>query len=194
MRICRVYSAALVLATALAAALLAAPAPARAADAAAGTASLERSVKAAFLFKFLSYAEFPPTAFADPAAPFTIGVLGADELAGELARLVAGRSVASRPVAVRALRENDTGAPVHLMFIGGADSGRVGRVLRTVPPGPVLTVTEAEQGLHQGSIINFKIVDERVRFDVSLEAAERNNVRLSSRLLSVASAVHKEAP
>jgi hypothetical protein len=187
----RLSGAALVLAMTAAAGLWAAPV--RAAEAAGG-ATLERSVKAAFLYKFLGYAEFPPAAFADPAAPFLIGVLGADELAAELARVVAGRSVNNRAVAVRTLRESDTGAAVHLMFIGGADGARVGRLVKAVPPGPVLIVTEADQGLRQGSIINFRIVDERVRFEVSLEAAERNSVRLSSRLLSVASQVYKEAP
>ena len=55
-------------------------------------------------------------------------------------------------------------------------------------------MSEAENGLQMGSVINFKVVDERVRFDVSLEAAERNSVKLSSRLLTVANQVHKGAP
>ena len=151
--------------------------------------ALERRVKAAFLYKFLGYAEFPPGAFLDGASPVTIGVLGADDLAAELARAVAGRTVNNRPVVVRALRDTDAQVPLHLLFVGGADAVRVGRLVRQADA--MLVVTECEDGLRQGSVINFRIIDERVRFDVSLDAAERNGIKLSSRLLTVANRVQK---
>lgn len=153
--------------------------------------ALERRVKAAFLYKFLGYAEFPAGSFADPGAPVTIGVLASDEMAAELVRVVAGRNVGGRPVVVRQLREGEGGS-VHLLFVAGSDSARVGRVLRN-GPSALLSVTECELGLQHGSVINFRIIDERVRFDVSLDSAERNNVKLSSRLLTVANRVVKGA-
>jgi hypothetical protein len=162
------------------------------AENAASSAVLERRVKAAFLYKFLGYAEFPPGAFADPASPVTIGVLGADDLAAELARIVTGRTINNRPILVRVLRESEVGAPVHLLFIGGTDAGRVGRMVRGAGHA-LLVVTECDGGLQQGSAINFRIVDERVRFDVALDAAERNGIKLSSRLLTVANRVQKGA-
>jgi hypothetical protein len=155
---------------------------------------LERSVKAAFLVKFLDYTEFPLAAFADAAAPLVIGVLGSDEVAAELRRIAARRNVQSRTVSVKIVRENEAAAGVHLLFVGGSDAARVRGVLRADRPAPMLVVTEAENGLRQGSVINFKLVEERVRFDVSLEAADRHGIKLSSRLLSVASHVHKGAP
>lgn len=168
-----------------------APAPARA-DAGAGSQALERRVKAAFLYKFLGYAEFPLQAANDPASPLTIGVVGSDEMAAELARIAAGRVIAGRSIAVRQFRDNDALAPVHLLFVAGADGARVARVLRAAT-GAFLTVTECEQGLQYGSVINFRIVDERVRFDVSLDAADKKNIKLSSRLLTVANRVQKGA-
>jgi hypothetical protein len=153
---------------------------------------LERRVKAAFLYKFLGYTDFPASAFADAAAPLTIGVIGADDLAVELARVVAGRTVNNRPVEVRELREADAGARVHLLFVGGFDQQRVARIVRQAS-GAMLIVTECDSGLQLGSVINFRIVDERVRFDVSLDAAERNGIKLSSRLLTVANRVQKGA-
>ena len=153
---------------------------------------MERDVKAAFLYKFLMFAEFPPSAFADPASPMVIGVAGADEMARELTRLVAGRTVNRRPVAVRALREGDSADGLHLLFVGGSDAARLARIAR--PAAPLLIVTEADNGLQHGSVINFRIVAERVRFDVSLEAADKNKIKLSSRLLTVANLVHKGAP
>jgi hypothetical protein len=156
---------------------------------AASSTLLERRVKAAFLFKFLGYADFPAGAFLDAASPVTIGVLGADDLAAELARIVAGRTVGGRPVLVRAMRESDLQLPLHLLFVAGSDPLRVGRLVR--PAAAMLVVTECDNGLQQGSVINFRIVDERVRFDVSLDAAERKGVKLSSRLLTVANRVQK---
>jgi 3-hydroxymyristoyl/3-hydroxydecanoyl-(acyl carrier protein) dehydratase len=154
-------------------------------------AVLERSVKAAFIYKFLGYTEFPASAFSDPGAPVLIGVAGSEEMAAELTRIVVGRSINGRPVAVRQFREGEAPGMVHLLFVAGADCARV---LRQVPPGPILLVTECSKGLQAGSIINFRVVEERVRFDVSLEAADKNNIRLSSRLLTVANHVSKGAP
>lgn len=163
--------------------------PARAENAATSPA-LERRVKAAFLYKFLGYADFPAGSFQDAGSPVVIGVTGADDLAAELSRVVGGRTVNNRPIVVRVLREHEVGAPVHLLFVGGMDTGRVGRMVRAAG-NALLVVTECDGGLQQGSAINFRIVDERVRFDVALDAAERNGIKLSSRLLTVANRVQK---
>jgi hypothetical protein len=152
---------------------------------------LERRVKAAFLYKFLGYAEFPANAFADAGAPLLIGVVDADDLADDLARIVAGRTTGSRAVVVRRMAESEIGTPVHMLFVGGLEAGRVGRLLRQA--NALLVVTESDNALPAGSAINFRIVDERVRFDVALEAAEKNGVKLSSRLLTVANRVQKGA-
>ena len=172
------------------AAAAALPPPALAQNGGASQA-LERRVKAAFIYKFLGYAEFPAASFGDPGAPVTIGVVGSDEMAAELARVVAGRNVGGRPVVVRQLREGEGGS-VHLLFIAGSDCARAARDLKN-GPAALLPVTECDLGLQQGGVINFRIIDERVRFDVSLDSAERNNVKLSSRLLTVANRVVKGA-
>lgn len=153
---------------------------------------LERRVKAAFLYKFLGYADFPAAAFADGSTPLTIGVIGADDLALELARVAAGRTINNRGVEVRELRDNEAAARVHLLFVGGSDPQRVARLVRQAS-GAMLIVTECDNGLQLGSAINFRVVDERVRFDVALDAAERNGIKLSSRLLTVANRVQKGA-
>jgi len=154
------------------------------------TASTERRVKAAFLYKFLGYTEFPSTAFGDAASPVLIGVAGSDDMLAELARTVMGRTLNGRPITVKLVREGDNPGPLHLLFVAGSECARVARILRAVP-GAMLPVSECEGGLQMGSVINFRMVDEHVRFDVSLDAAEKNNVRLSSRLLNVANHVQK---
>jgi hypothetical protein len=147
---------------------------------------MERSVKAAFLYKFLGYLEFP----SDPGPSLVVGVLGADEVAAELAQITNGRNVGSRSISVRKLSEGDSLAGLSLLFVG-ADATLPAAALRAAEKNGIVTVTEQENGLQIGSVINFRLVDERVRFEVSLPAAERCNVRLSSRLLSVAYHVQK---
>lgn len=154
-----------------------------------GVQQVERSVKSAFLYKFLGYVDFPD-APETAAAPLTVGVLAADDIAAELARITLGRSVHGRAVAVRVLKDGDTPAGLHMLFVG-ADAGRAGAMLRAAQQANVLTVTETDNGLQQGGVINFRLVDDRVRFEVSLAAAERSGLKLSSRLLSVAYAVQK---
>lgn len=147
---------------------------------------LERSVKAAFLYKFLGYMEFP----ADPGPSLVVGVLGADDVAAELAQITNGRSVGSRSISVRKLSDGDALSGLNLLFVG-ADAALPVATLRAAEKNGTVTVTEQDNGLQVGSVINFRLVDERVRFEVSLPAAERCNVRLSSRLLSVAYHVQK---
>lgn len=153
--------------------------------------SLERRVKAAFLYKFLAYTEFPAAAFSDPVAPVVMVVANSDEMTADLAAITAGRTVNNRPIAVHPLREAEN-VLAHLLFVAGADCARAAKVIRATRA--LLVVTECDGGLQQGAVINFRLVGEHVRFDVSLDAAERNNIRLSSRLLTVASHVQKGAP
>lgn len=171
----------------LTAAVMVSP-PSRAAASEAAATPLERSVKAAFLYKFLAYVEYPP-AQPEPGAPYVVGVLGADDIAAELARITAGRVVNGHPVAVRSLRAGDQPAGLHMLFAGG-DSG-TGTLLRAAQQSGVLTVTDLPDGLRAGSVINFVLADDRVRFEVSLEAAQKSNLKVSSRLLSVAYVVRK---
>lgn len=161
--------------------------------AAQGEAS-EARVKAAFLFKFTSYVNWPPAAQHPADAPLVIGVVEADELADELTRQAAGKLVSNRPVQVRRLTASDAVGGCHVLFIGSAARERLAKVLAATHGLPILTVTEADEALSLGSVINFVIVNDQVRFDIALSAAERNNLRISSRLLTVARRVVAGGP
>jgi hypothetical protein len=165
-----------------------------AAGAAGGTVSLEQRVKAAFLYQFASYVEWPSQAFAQADTPVTIAVMGAEALAAELGQLVTGRSIGGRRIAVKQVGPGDSLVGVHILFIGSAESGRLAQITQAPKPRPMLTVTESDGALSQGSMINFVIVDRRVRFEIGLDSAERNGLRLSSRLLAVAQQVKTGTP
>ena len=145
----------------------------------------EASVKAAFLYKFANYIEWPPAAFAAPASPLVIGVVGADDIGTELERIAPGRAVNGHPVSVKRVREGEALRGIHLLFIG-KDQPALAALLRSAQGQSVLTVTDADRGLEMGSAINFVPAGERIAFEVSLEAAEKSGHRISSRMLSVA--------
>lgn len=156
-------------------------------------ASAER-VQAAYLHRFLNYVEWPPAVLAQPDTPYVIGVAGDDTVADELARIAAGRSVNNRGVIVKRVLPTDSLTGVHMLFIGDGERGRQAGWLRVAKGRPILTVTATDGGLDQGSAINFQAVDGRVRFEVSVDAAERGGLRLNSRLFSVATNVVKGKP
>jgi hypothetical protein len=146
----------------------------------------EYRVKAAFLYKFGSYIEWPRGSFASADSPVTIGVMGAEALAEELAQIVAGRNVNGRPVRVRRLRPGDPIAGLHVLFVGRADGGRLAEILAAARGQALLTVTESEDGLELGSMINFVVVEDKVRFDIAPPPSESSNLKISARLLGVA--------
>ena len=146
-------------------------------------ADRELEIKAAFLYKFGAFVEWPAGAL---DGTFVIGVIGADALAGELERVVAGRSVQERPVVVRRLRRGEPLGRLHVLFVGQAETARLPEILAAAKGQGVLTVTETDNALAQGSMINFVAVEQKVRFDVALPPAERDKLKISARLLAVA--------
>jgi hypothetical protein len=151
-----------------------------------GERASETQVKAAFLYKFGSFIEWPVRAFDKAESAFVIGVVGADAVAAELQPLVSGRTVQGRPINVQKLKRGDSVAGLHLLFVGQAEAGRLAEILNSAKGQPLLVVTDTEDALARGSMINFITVDDKVRFDVALPQAERGQLRISSRLLAVA--------
>lgn len=145
----------------------------------------EAAVKAAFLYKFAGYVEWPPPSFPSPETPYVIGVAGAEEVAAELERLVAGRTVNGRRVVARRVRDAAAAADVHVLFVGREDA-RLRELLRAAQRQPVLTVTDADRGLELGSVVALTLLEDRVGFEVSTLAAERGGLAISSRMLGVA--------
>jgi hypothetical protein len=144
----------------------------------------EDAVKAAFLLRFAEYVEWPPGAL--PAHSFTIAVLGADEVARNLQHLRPGYPVKNLPAQVRRIRSVAEMDDAQLLYIGPGQSEAVRAAAARVASRPVLLVTDEERSLDAGGVVNFVDVDQRVRFEVSLPAAARSGLQVSSKLLSVA--------
>jgi hypothetical protein len=150
---------------------------------------IQRRVKAAFVYKFAAFVDWPDEAFASATSPMIIGVAGADRVAKELEQAVAGREVAGHPILVRRIQAGDAlGDCCQILFVGASLPREQARelLLQQVGKRPVLTVTEARGDPPAGSVINFVEADDRVRFDISRPAAEAKGLKLRSQLLAVA--------
>ena len=119
---------------------------------------------------------------------FTIAVIGSDAVAAELAKLLPGRDVKGVPIGVRQIRSMKEVGDAKILYVGSEFTGDV-RELITHAPAHVLVVTDRGDGIDDGSAVNFMLVDRRVRFEISLNAAESQGLKVSSELLSVAARV-----
>jgi hypothetical protein len=157
-----------------------------------GLQASEARLKAAFLFKFGDYVEWP----AAPASnlPLRIGVVDDEELAAELSKLVANRQVGGRPVQVRRLHRGQALGDNEVLFVGRLADARLDELLEPLRGKPTLVVTESADGLREDSVINFVVMDGKLRFDLSLPAAAARRLRISSRLIPVARRVVEARP
>lgn len=184
MRPKRVLSLALLALCAAALLLLAAP---QAGGQGLGLARVS-AVKAAFLYKFGSFVEWPAGAFRSSVDPLVIGVFGDEAVASELEQITQGRNINGRPLLVRRVREPADLAGLHILFAGGARQTRV-REFIAAAQGPVLTVSDVPGSGRSGPVLHFTEEEGRVRFHASLTAAEARGIKLSAKLLAVAQEV-----
>lgn len=147
----------------------------------------EESVKAEFLLRFTGYVEWPQRP--QPGSNFVVAVLGANDVATHLEKLAAGRQVMGVPVQVRRISSAAEGRDAHVLYLASLRADRLRAAMRILGERSVLVVTDDENGLAGGGVINFLRADKRVRFEVSRGAARKAQLRISSDLLSVAARV-----
>jgi hypothetical protein len=155
-------------------------------------ASVERQVKAAYLYKFASFVEWPDGVFGRSDSPLLIGVAGNDALAEQLEQIVAGRSANGRPIVVRKLHRGDAPGAVHILFIGSADKAATQELLAAARGQAVLTVSDSDETFALGSMINFVVADDKLRFQVALKPVASSRLRISARMLAAAQKVQQE--
>ncbi len=155
----------------------------------------EYRIKAAFLSKFGNYVEWPEAAPGVRAdAPFGIGVVASDAVVEELVRAARGHQVQGRPIVVRRLAPGDAIAGLCIVFVARSHAAQLADTLAATNGKPILTVTEVSEGLAVGSMVNFVVVDDKVKFDIALPAASASELKISARLLAVARNVSGKAP
>ena len=165
---------------------LAFPSRARTAD---SPDSSENLIKAGFIYNFANLMQWPANAFPKADSPIVIGILGADTFGGTLDEVLGGKKVNGRSFVVKHLKWGMELKDCNIVFVGTSESVHLDEILRLVKGLPILTIGEAPSFARRGGIINFIVVDDKVRFEVNVEAAKQADISISSRLLALAKIV-----
>lgn len=147
------------------------------------TATAEDDIKAAFLFNFTKYVEWPAP---DPTQPFRICTVAGSGFGSAVDRTVTGETAGGRAIQHVAPPTPDAARACQILFVGRLESDRIERWLRALRDAPMLVVGESRAAWDRGAHINFVLEENRVKFDVNPDAASRAGLRMSSKLLRVA--------
>ncbi len=145
---------------------------------------LELAVKATYLYKLAPFVEWPPNAYADPAAPLVLCVQGDDAFSALVERAVAGQKVDAHPIEVRRSSKLEVQTGCHIAYVGGSQAQTAAAALQALHGSPVLTVTDEARAAK--GVVNFRRDQGKVRFDIDKVEADQSKLVVSSKLLSLA--------
>jgi len=149
----------------------------------------EYELKAAFLFHFAAFVEWPPTAFQSEDTPFIIGVLGEDSFGSALDNVVRSETRHDRPIHVARYQRGQTLRPCHILFICRSEGAYLPQTFREIQDRPILSVSDLDRFAWRGGIIGFDTGTGHVQLTINLKAARKANLAISSKLLRLAQVV-----
>jgi hypothetical protein len=152
---------------------------------ASGPAPGEYEIKAAFLFNFAKFVEWPPSALG-PNDPIRIGIFGKDPFGPDLEKTIQGKKIGDHPVELERYTDKLPQNLPHVLFICASEKKNLSRILAQTMATSTLTVSEADGFCESGGIINFKRAERKVRFEINPKAGEHQKFKLSSKLMGVA--------
>ena len=158
-------------------------------DSAQTNPSSEYQVKAAFLFHFAQFVEWPEETFKDANSPLTYCTIGADPFHGALDAALSGKTVGARSLRVMHYRQLQEVRGCQVLFIGEGEHRLVPPLLTSLKGIPALTVGESQDFVQDGGMIGFLLEEDKIRFEINLDAAEHARLKVSSRLLALAKRV-----
>lgn len=145
----------------------------------------EYQVKAAFLYNFAKFVEWPQEALSNEQA-FVIGIVGEDPFGAFLDEAVAGKTVRDKRIAVKRFSRMEEAAGAHILFISDSEAGNVARIVKQLNRVPVLTVSDLDRFAERGGMVQLETEQNRVRFAINVAAVERAGLKPSSQLLKLA--------
>jgi hypothetical protein len=146
----------------------------------------EYQVKAAFLYNFAKFVEWPAGSFADGATPLRICILGQDPFGQELRNVANDKMVNGHKLVVDQVADLAAARSCHILFIASSKKADMKQILESLRAADVLTVGDTKGFAKMGGMINFVLEDDRVRFEVNKTAAGKTGLKISSKLLSIA--------
>jgi len=158
--------------------------------------SSEYLIKAGFIFNFAKFVEWPATAFAQPDSPIVIGILGTDPFGAIIDQIVQNKKIGARGFVVKRLKWSTDIKELRdckILFVSASEKVHMDDVVQAVKGQPILTVGEMPGFAERGGMIRFTVEDNRVRFEVNVEAAHQAELTISSRLLTLARIIQQPA-
>ena len=161
--------------------------------------SSEYLIKAGFVFNFAKFVEWPSAAFAQPDSPIVIGILGTDPFGNVIDRIVEDKKIGTRGFVVRRFkwardsRDLKDLRECKILFVSSSERAHIDEILQGLKGSPVLTVGETPGFAERGGIVRFVVEDNRVRFEVNVEAARQAELNISSRMLTLARIISPSA-
>jgi hypothetical protein len=149
-------------------------------------APTEYQIKAAFVYNFAKFVEWPHEAFPDPASPIVIGVLGDNVFGDNLQKMVSNKAINNRPLQFKEFRSVAQATNCHILFISTSEKSKFSKVIEGLKGTSVLTVGESADFIGAGGMINFVLESNKVRFQINDDAAKKAGLKISSKLLSLA--------
>jgi len=152
--------------------------------------SSEHRIKAAFLYNFAKFVQWPAGSFGGPEDPIILCILGVNPF-GEALKTIENKVVRGRPLLIRKIRETGkTGTEkikdCHILFISISENENVTEILSAIRGRPIMTVSDMERFARRGGVIALFRIKNNIRFEINMEVAKQNNLKISSRLLKLA--------
>jgi hypothetical protein len=154
----------------------------------------EYQVKAAYLYNFAKFIQWPPEAFASDQSPLSLCIVGEDPFGQPLDGIAQGKMINGHALIVRRTTSLDDLKNCQIVFIGSGDKKRLSELLRRLKGSSALAVGESRDFTGMGGSIQFYLEDDRIRFSINVDALQRAHLTASSKLLALAKIVHDQEP
>ena len=152
----------------------------------------EYMIKAAFLYNFARFVDWPAKAFPNDHTPINVCILGKDPF-GDAFEPIKGKIVKGRKLALLRVKRLEELEQCHILFISSSEDKRLSQILSAIRGKNILTVSDIKMFARRGGTINFVIVEKKIRFEINIEAVRLAGLEISSKLLKLAKIVGGES-
>jgi hypothetical protein len=149
----------------------------------------EYDVKAAFLYNFIKFTAWPGEEMSKSDEPFVIGVLGKDPFGAALDKVVEGETVNKKAIVTKRFSRLEDAVSSHVLFISSSEGNNLPAILRALDSHSVLTISEIDNFAQRGGVINLKKENERIVFEINIDAAKQAGLTMNAQLLKLAKIV-----
>jgi hypothetical protein len=146
----------------------------------------EYQVKAAHIFNFARFVEWPSPVESGSNVPMVVGILGVDPFGRDIENALDGKTAKERRLVIRRFPNLQSLAPCHILFVSSSQKHNLRQIFAAVAGSNVLTVGETDRFAESGGVIQISIVDGKAQLVINLAAAERAGLKISSKLLGLA--------